>query len=147
MKELITIKPLKDDRVMLTMNFGKQKDKAINIRKKMLPAFVRNQIISRIERYVNQRIVIMRDYNGYVTVRKLDAAMRLRNKLETSNSWTTLALAKHIRAMREDLVTIMPGMSSKYYEGSRELLADLVMWADYIINDYNAVYDGHSSQH
>lgn len=140
MKELISITPLSEDRVVLIMNLGTQKAKHINIRKKMLPAFIRNQIISRIERYVNNRLIVMRDYGGYTTQRKLDAASRLKRKLQTSNSWTILATAKHIRAMREDLVTIMPGLSSKNYNTYRELLADLVYWADKTINEHNQTY-------
>lgn len=148
MKELISITPLSEDRVVLIMNLGTQKAKHINIRKKMLPAFIRNQIISRIERYVNNRLIVMRDYGGYTTQRKLDAATRLKRKLQTSNSWTILATAKHIRAMREDLVTIMPGLSSKNYNTYRELLADLVYWADTTINQHNTPYQyGNGNTH
>lgn len=144
MKELITTQPLGGDRVRLTMQIGKGKVTTVNLKDSMLPSFIRNSIISRLGHYVNHRAQLLGNHGAYVTQRKLEALDRLKRKMYESKRWTTLATAKHIKAMREDLVTVMPGQSSRFYMSSLELLSDLIYWADLTINQHSKSY-AHSS--
>jgi len=140
MKQIIKVEDIKADRVRLTMQIGKAKATVINLKRQMLPGFIRNSVISRLNHYVNHRAQLLCNHGAYVTVRKMEALDRLKQKLAMSNKWTTLATAKHIKAMREDLVTVMPGQSSRYYNSSRELLADLIYWADMVLTQHRQHY-------
>lgn len=140
MSDLVRVTPLTEGRVILEMAFTGSKSKQINIPEGWLPNFVRNSILSNIERYVNHRYQILKHHGGYITQRKMESITKLRLRLGQGRNWTQLALAKHILSMREDLIAIMPGFESKFYQKDSQLLADLHKWATDTINEHHTYY-------
>jgi hypothetical protein len=140
MKQLIVIDPLSPERVKLTLNIGEGGATIINLRRHMVPSFINRHIIGLVRRYVSHRLQLLLHFGAHATVKKLRALDRLKMKLNMSKQWTTLATARHIRAMRDDLLTIMPGKKSRYFDSNYTLLTDLFFWADTTIQQHQQHY-------
>jgi len=110
-----------------------------NLPENLVSRFVRDTIISRLQAYINHRKEIMQYHGGYVDMRRNQALTRLMLRIGSADKWTTTSLAKHIKLMKEDMIAVMPGLSSKYYEYHSELIRDLNNWA----NEYELNYMQH----
>ena len=140
MSDLISVTPLTAERVRLVMKFGLGKVTTINLKKQMLPSFINNSIKSRLSYYVNHREQVLTKYGGHMTTAKAAALYKLKLMLSTQERWTMLATARQIMAYKPELISIMPGASSKFFTSNSALLHDLVYWAETTVIEHEAHY-------
>lgn len=96
-------------------------------------ALVNHKIVEALSemllKYVNHRKRIMTRHGALCTPRKLKAVEKCQNRLSFSASWSPIAFKKFLLLMEDDLLTILPGHTSKYFHNDSQFIYDMLTWA------------------
>lgn len=139
MNKVVTITPLPGSKCDVVISIGNQQTRLPGLPVNKAELQIRLSIIGRINRYIKHRQTIMTKYGGYVDMRRSKSLQSLMTRMGTSDRWTTLNTARQIKLMKEDMIAIMPGLASRFYEDCSEMIRDLQAWA----NDYEIQHMAH----
>ena len=127
----VQLKQENDQYCFLYLNLG-TKNKLVRLPIKQAPQVCKRLIIDAIRRYIKQRKHIINRY----TDRKDQKALIALNHLEYAfmgsiNRWSYQDLPRIIKNWENDLLTIAPGVNSKFYKSNTQFLLDLLAWANH----------------
>lgn len=127
----VQLKKENEQYCFLYLNFG-TKNKLVRLPIKQAPQVCKRLIIDAIRRYIKQRKHIINRY----TDRKNQKALIALNRLEYAfmgsiNRWSYQDLPRIIKNWESDLLTIAPGINSKFYKSNSQFLLDLLAWANH----------------
>ncbi|MDX5326075.1 MAG: hypothetical protein LPK80_07415 [Bacteroidota bacterium] len=129
MNTLVTVLKANPGHVDVRLELGGNRIIARNLPCSMLPRFTIRFVKQRLLRLVNHRERIMNQHGGRNTVRKAEACSKVRQRLSMSEKWSIEVLARQVIHMEEDLLQLIPGTSSKFYQTHSQLVFDLIHWA------------------
>lgn len=123
---MISIHNIGKNKVILHITMGDQLTKIVNMPTDMAKRYAVRKVAEFIKKFVNHRRQIIMFHGGMCTQEKIMALDRLTYKVNGADRWNYDHLPRIIKGMEKDLLTILPGHSSKYFKSSCEKVADIL---------------------
>lgn len=95
---------------------------------------LKQRILKVLFAYVNHRERIITQHGGHMTGKKLAAIDKIRRYVAVYGAGKAVVIAKLVLQLRPCLEEIMPGRSSKYYEGDVRRLQELYEQCNQLAN-------------
>jgi hypothetical protein len=109
-----------------------------NLPKNMVDGVIKNHLVSVLQRYVNHRWQLIKNYGSFSSPEREAAINRLDYVLKDAHGYSLKKVAQVINERMDDLICIAPGSHSRFFKGQTQLLHDLKEIADEIIQNSKA---------